>query len=48
MLVELRRATTDAGMELRLVRIPERVSQLLEITALADHFRVANAGPVLA
>jgi len=48
MLVEVRRATTDAGMELRLVRILERVSQLLEITALTDHFGVANAGPVLA
>jgi anti-anti-sigma regulatory factor len=48
MLVEVRRAATDAGMELRLVRIPEHVTQLLEITALADYFGVANAGPVLA
>ena len=43
-LVEIREATTDAGMELRLVHIPDRVRQLLELTALADHFGVAEAG----
>ena len=44
MLVEVRKAATEAGMELRLVRIPERVTQLLELTALADHFVLAGAG----
>ena len=45
MLVQIRKATTDAGIELRLVRIPDRVIQLLEITALADHFGVDGAHP---
>jgi anti-sigma B factor antagonist len=44
MLVGIRKAATDAGMELRLAGTPPRVRQLLEITALADDFGVA-AGP---
>ena len=34
MLVGIRKATTDAGMELRLAGTPRRVRQLLEITGL--------------
>ena len=45
MLVQIRKAATDAGMELRLVRVPERVTELLEITALTDFFAGADAGP---
>jgi anti-sigma B factor antagonist len=44
MLVDIRKAATDAGMELRLAGTPRRVIQVLEITALADHFGVAG-GP---
>ena len=44
MLVEIRKAATDAEMELRLAGSPWCVSRLLEITALADHFGV-TAGP---
>ena|SRR6266550_1196420 len=44
MLLDIRKAATDAGMELRLAGTPRCVSRLLEITALADHFGVA-AGP---
>jgi anti-anti-sigma factor len=44
MLVQIRKAATAAGMELRLVRVPKRVTELLEITALADVFAVADAG----
>ena len=44
MLVGIRKAATNAGMELRLDGIPARVSQLLQITGLADHFGV-TAGP---
>ena len=44
MLVDIRKAATDAGMELRLAGTPRCVTRLLEITALADHFGVA-AGP---
>jgi anti-sigma B factor antagonist len=45
MLVQIRKAAADAGMELRLVRVPKRVTELLEITALADVFAVVDAGP---
>jgi len=44
MLLAIKKAATDAGMELRLAGIPRCVSRLLEITGLADHFGVA-AGP---
>ena len=44
MLLAIKKAATDAGMELRLAGTPRCVSRLLEITALADHFGVA-AGP---
>jgi anti-sigma B factor antagonist len=44
MLVGIRKAATNAGMELRLDGTPARVSQLLQITGLADHFGV-TAGP---
>ncbi|HET9118515.1 MAG TPA: STAS domain-containing protein [Pseudonocardiaceae bacterium] len=44
MLVEIRKAATNAEMELRLAGSPWCVSRLLEITALADHFGV-TAGP---
>jgi anti-sigma B factor antagonist len=44
MLLDIRKAATDAGMELRLAGTPRCVSRLLEITAFADHFGVA-AGP---
>jgi anti-sigma B factor antagonist len=40
MLVGIRKAATNAGMELRLDGTPARVSQLLQITGLADHFGV--------
>ena len=33
--MQIRKAATGAGMELRLVRVPARVIELLEITALA-------------
>jgi anti-anti-sigma regulatory factor len=44
MLVGIRKAATNAGMELRLDGTPARVSRLLQITGLADHFGVAVAG----
>ena len=44
MLVGIRKAATNAGMELRLDGTPARVRQLLQITGLADHFGV-TAGP---
>ena len=40
MLVGIRKAATNAGMELRLDGTPARISQLLQITGLADHFGV--------
>jgi anti-sigma B factor antagonist len=40
MLVGIRKAATNAGMELRLDGTPARVRQLLQITGLADHFGV--------
>ena len=45
MLVGIRKAATNAGMELRLDGTPARVRQLLQITGLADHFGVAAADP---
>ena len=44
MLVGIRKAATNAGMELRLDGTPARVIQLLQITGLADHFGVTT-GP---
>ena len=44
MLVGIRKAATNAGMELRLDGTPARVSQLLQMMGLADHFGVAVAG----
>ena len=44
MLVGIRKAATNAGMELRLDGTPARVRQLLQITGLADHFGVTT-GP---
>jgi anti-sigma B factor antagonist len=44
MLVGIRKAATNARMELRLDGTPARVRQLLQITGLADHFGV-TAGP---
>jgi STAS domain len=46
MLVGIRKAATTAGMELRLDGIPARISQLLQITGLADHFGVTAGPPV--
>ena len=40
MLVGIRKAATNAGMELQLDGTPARVRQLLQITGLADHFGV--------
>ncbi len=45
MLVGIRTAATNAGMELRLDGTPARVSQLLQITGLADHFAVTTGPP---
>jgi len=41
MLVRIRRAATDAGMDLRLAGTPPRVRQLLEITGLDEPFGLA-------
>ena len=41
MLVRIRRAATDAGMDLRLAGTPPRVRQLLEITGLDGPFGLA-------
>ena len=45
MLVGIRKAATDARMELRLDGTPTRVSRLVEITAVAEHFGVSAADP---
>jgi len=45
MLVGIRKAATNAGMELRLDGTPARVRQLLQMMGLADHFGVAAADP---
>jgi anti-anti-sigma factor len=45
LMVQIRKAATDAGMQVRLVRVPKRVIELLEITALADVFAVVDASP---
>jgi anti-sigma B factor antagonist len=41
LLVRIRQAATDAGMDLRLAGTPPRVSQLLEITGLDGPFGLA-------
>ena len=40
MLVGIRKAATNAGMDLRLDGTPARISQLLQMMGLADHFGV--------
>jgi anti-sigma B factor antagonist len=45
MLVDIRNAATNAGMELRLAGTPSCVSRLLKITGLEDHFDITKAGP---
>ena len=42
MLVRIRRAATDAGMDLRLAGTPPRVRQLLEITGLDGPFGLSD------
>ena len=44
MLVDIRNAATDAGIQLRLAGTPRCVSRLLEITGLDDHFGVGGPG----
>lgn len=45
MLVDVRKAASHAGMELRLAGIPWCVNRLLQITGLDDHLGIGEPGP---